>query len=159
MKQRWLLLIGLILGMMLTGCQDKKETSTENEIVSGCRFGVCIQEVYATMDGEYFIILFDITPTDGLPKLDAAPMFSNTVQVSVMDDAGKIYLDKIYTPEEYYCYAGTDVPWADGKNTAACGIGGAITAGMEVPAVGDELLISLPEFGNFETRVTVISGW
>ncbi len=159
MKQRWLLLIGMMLVLLLTGCQEKNETSGETEPETGCRFGVCIKDVHATMDGEYFIVLFDITPPAGLLKLDAAPMFSNTVQVSVKDDSGKNYLDKSYTPEEYYCYAGTDVPWADGKNTATCGIGSAITADVEVPAVGDELIVSLPEFGGFETRVTVISGW
>jgi hypothetical protein len=149
----------MMLVLLLTGCQAKKETSSEINPDTGCRFGVCIKDVYATMDGEYFIVLFDLTPPAGLPKLDAAPMFSNSVQVTVKDDSGKTYLDKSYTPEEYYCYAGTDVPWADGKNTATCGIGGAITADMVVPAVGDELIVTLPEFGNFETRVTVISGW
>jgi hypothetical protein len=159
MKQRWLLLIGITVVLLLTGCQEKKETSSETKPESGCRFGVCIQQVYATMDGENFIVFFDLTPKGGLLKLDAAPMFTNTVQVSIKNDSGKVYQDKSYTPEEYYCYAGTDIPWADGKKTATCGIGGAITADMEVPALGEELIVSLPEFGNFETRVTVISGW
>jgi len=150
----------MILGLYLVGCQDKKEISNpENEPVSGCRFGVCIQEVYATLDDEFFIVLFDITPEEGFSKLDAEPMFSNPVQILVKSDQGELYVDKTYTPEEYYCYSGTDVPWAEGKNTAACGIGNPVIPGVNFPAVGDEIIVSLPEFGNFETRVTVISGW
>jgi len=158
MKQTWLLLAGIML-VVLTGCQSKKETSTEIEPVSGCRFGVCVQDVYATVDDEFFIVLFDITPPDGLPKLDAAPMFTNPVQILVENNQGERYVDKLFGPDEYYCYAGTDVPWSGGKNTATCGIGNPVGADQKTPAVGEEIRVSLPEFGGFETRVTVIAGW
>ena len=162
MKRLFLLTV-LIAGLILSGCQSKTETPADTESVSSvslnCYNDACVKAVYANVDEEYFIVLLDITPIEGLRSADIAPQVTNPMQVVIKGQDGTEYVNATYTQEQYYCYAGKDVPWANGILTATCGIGIPVSEVAAVPQAGDQIDISLPDFNNYHTSVTVGNDW
>ena len=153
----------LLASLLLTGCQHKNETvsttDSTDQFSLNCYDDTCVKAVYANIDEEYFIVLLDITPADGLKSADIAPQVSNPMQVIIKSQDGTDYVNATYTQEEYYCYAGKDVPWAEGVLTATCGIGIPISEAAAVPQAGEQINISLPEFNNYTTTISVGSDW
>jgi hypothetical protein len=157
--KRIVLFVLIIAGLFLSACQGKADSSSAPVASTSCNNGVCIKGAYASVDEEYFIVLFDITPIEGIESTDSAPQIVIPMQVLIKGSDETVYVDDTFTQEEYYCYAGEDVPWASGILTATCGIGIPITEGTLVPESDDEISIGIPEFNNYQASVTVSSGW
>jgi hypothetical protein len=159
MKRIWLIL-GILAGLFLTGCNAKAEpvqtTDADNSSSEApCYFGACIKNAYASVDDEYFIVLFDVTPSEGISDASMAPQFTTPLTIKVEGVDGTEYVNQVFTQEDYYCYVGKDVPWAVGQNTAICGIGIEIGPDTLVPAVDDQIIVTLPEYGDYQLELEV----
>ncbi|MBI9049342.1 MAG: hypothetical protein JEZ00_07980 [Anaerolineaceae bacterium] len=158
--KRTALVFFLISILILGGCKANTETEPvkaqpENNTESYCYLGTCIKSAFASVDEEYFMVLFDITPINGIIDANTAPQFTTPVTIHVEDDDGTEYVNQVFTQEEYYCYVGKDVPWAVGQITALCGIGIPIEADTIVPALDDHIIVSIPEFGDYQVELEV----
>ena len=159
MKRIWLVIV-LIAGLFLTGCKTESETvsstNTGNDTNKApCYYGACIKTAYASVDEEMFIVLFDITPKEGISDASTAPQFTTPLTIQVEGTDGTEYVNQIFTPEDYYCYVGKDVPWSVGQIAAICGIGIEIDENTLVPAVDDHIIITLPEYNDYQIEIEI----
>ena len=161
MKRTWLVLV-LIAGILLTGCKAKEETtqttgSTNTE--NPCYYGACIRSAYASVKDGYFAVLFDITPVGGISDANMAPQFTTPLTIRVESMDGTKYVNQVFTQEEYYCYVGKDVPWAVGQITALCGIGIEMNTDSAFPSVDDHVIVTMPEYDDYQIEVEVGDSW
>lgn len=161
MKRTWLVLV-LISALFLTGCSAKAETaqltgSTNTE--APCYYGACIKSAYASVKDGYFAVLFDITPVEGITDANMAPQFTTPLTIRVESMDGTAYVNQVFTQEDYYCYVGTDVPWAVGQITALCGIGIEMDTDSVYPAVNEHVIITMPEYDDYQIEVEVGDSW
>ena len=161
MKRTWLVLV-LIAGLLLTGCKAKEETtqaagSTNTE--NPCYYGACIKNAYASVKDGYFAVLFDITPVEGISDANMAPQFTTPLTIRVESMDGVEYVNQVFAQDEYYCYVGKDVPWAVGQITALCGIGIEMDTDGAFPLVDDHVIVTMPEYEDYQIEVEVGDSW
>lgn len=164
MKRTWLLLV-LIAALMLTGCSGNEEAvqtveSTESvQMEAPCYYGACISSVYSSVKDGYFALLFDLTPAGGIVDPNMAPQFTTPITIRVESLEGTEYLNQVFTQEDYHCYVGTDVPWAAGRNAALCGIGVEMVSGEAFPSADEHILVTMPEYDDYQVEVIVGDSW
>jgi hypothetical protein len=161
MKRTWLLLV-LIAALLLTGCQGDEETVQSNEstyVEAPCYYGACIKSIYSSVKDGYFAVLFDVTPIEGIADPNTAPQFTTPLTIRVESMEGEAYINQVFTQEDYYCYVGKDVPWSPGQYTALCGIGIEMVAGEDFPAADEHILVTMPEYDDYQVEVIVGDSW
>ena len=161
MKRTWLFLL-LIASLLFTGCSGNTETAQtleDTNVDAPCYYGACIKNAYVSVKDDYFAILFDLTPIEGIKDTNTAPQFMAPLTIRVESMEGTEYINQVFTSEEYHCYVGKDVPWADGENAALCGIGVEMSPGKDFPAVDEHIVITMPEYDDYQMEVVVGDEW
>ena len=161
MKRTWLILV-LLAGLLLAGCNGKDETIQTTSSVNTeapCYYGACIKDAYASVKDGYFAVLFDLTPVEGISDANMAPQFTTPITIRVESTDGTEYVNQVFSHEEYYCYVGEDVPWAVGQITALCGIGIEMNTEADFPSVNERVIVTMPEYDDYQIEVDVGESW
>ena len=88
-----------------------------------------------------------------------APQFTTPITVRVESTDGTEYVNQVFSHEEYYCYVGKDVPWAVGQITALCGIGIEMNTESDFPSVNERVIVTMPEYDDYQIEVDVGESW
>jgi hypothetical protein len=168
MMARKLLLFAL-LSTMLAGCSTIFPLLNEGEVTPtsvsrlqlNCTQGLCVTQTYAFVDGERLNVMFDIVNQQGVVDLSNAPqLVGNLIVGAYYDNDGEeeLVFGAEFTQDDYFCYAGEDIPWKLGAPAAVCGFSVTL-AEMEnhQPQVGDRLRITLPLIQDYSQEVEVQS--
>jgi hypothetical protein len=94
---------------------------------------------------EVLLFDFELRNADGAVLPGAEPRFNAMVSLGVFraEDGAVLWGAMIPIP---ICYAGTDIPWAEGRPTAICGTGVPIAKMRSTPEDGDLLRVELIEY-------------
>lgn len=95
---------------------------TEN--YPACKDTVCIKQAIVTLDGNNIMVQFDLTDRSGSAEFGGDTEFTGKqlIALYLIEGNTDTYLAGFNMPDTAYtCYAGNDLPWANGKYAATCG--------------------------------------
>ena len=102
-----------------------------------CWNDICIHQAFALIDNNNLIIDFELTKLDGTAEVGDSLRLrgKQLVGAFLIKNDKETYLFGVNS--DLVCYQGNDIPWANGKYAAVCGIGIPMSQLSEKVNVGD----------------------
>ncbi len=128
-----------------------------------CRFDdVCIKQAHVFVKEGNIFVDFELVNPNGKVEFGDEPMFwgNQLFAIFLVTEEGETYLAGFDMPEDSYsCYAGNDIPWANGQYASTCGFGYPISKLQIRPEVGDIIRVANGTFDFSQTMQLIESNW